>query len=82
MVEYSFYRSLSNTDIDETSFALGIEFVRDGSRGLFGLSQRSCRDQLFNRLNMQNCLPGEAPRLRGNKYSISRSPKTVIAEDS
>lgn len=62
------------SDLGEASYVLGIEIIQARSRKLLGLSQRSYINQVLKRFHMQDCLPGEAPIIKGDKYSVSQCP--------
>ena len=61
-------------DLGEAFFVLGIEILRNRSRGLLGLSQRAYVDRILERFNMQQCKPGIAPVCKGDKLSLSQCP--------
>lgn len=56
--------------------------MRDRSRKLLKLSQRSYTNQVLKRFNVQNCLPGEALIVKGDKYSVSQCPKAELEKDA
>ena len=65
-------------DLGEVSFVLGIEIHRDRSRRVLGLSQRAYIDRILERFNMQDCKPGIAPVVKGDKLSLSQCPCTDL----
>lgn len=65
-------------DLGDASFVLGIEILRDRSRGILGLSQRSYIEKILIRFGMQNCKSGETPVAKGDKFSLSQCPKNSL----
>ena len=54
-------------DMGETNYVIGIEILRDRSRGVLGLSHKGYIDRVLERFNMQSCSSGIAPILKGDK---------------
>lgn len=48
-------------DLDDASFVLGIEILRDRSQGILRLSQKNYIDKILTRFDMQNSKPGDTP---------------------
>lgn len=48
---------------------MGIEIHKDRSRIMLGLSQGVYIDCVIKRFNMSNCSPGDAPTVKGDKFS-------------
>lgn len=48
-------KSFKMKDMGDASFVLGIEIVRDRSRGLLGLSQKTYIEKVLQHFNMQQC---------------------------
>ena len=74
MLSYSF----DTKDLGEAHYVLGIEILRDRSRGILGLSQKTYIDRILKRFNLQSCAPGKAPILKGNKISKSQCPDNDV----
>ena len=71
-------KSFDMKDLGEASFVLGIEIIRDRSRGVLGLSQKGYINRVLERFNMQNCRPGDVPITKGDKFSKSQCPKNDL----
>lgn len=56
---------------------LRMNVVRDRSRRLLGLSQRSYIYQVFKRFNMKKFSSSETPTIKDDKYLVSQSLITV-----
>ncbi|RVW28588.1 Retrovirus-related Pol polyprotein from transposon TNT 1-94 [Vitis vinifera] len=52
--------------------------VRDRSRGILGLSQKSYIDKVLSRFGMSNCTPGDTPVAKGNKFSLHQCSKNEL----
>ncbi|XP_070026086.1 secreted RxLR effector protein 161-like [Nicotiana sylvestris] len=65
-------------DLGEASFVLGIEIKRDRSRGILGLSQRFYIESVLKTFNMQDCRPGVAPVVKGDKLSKDQCLKNDV----
>lgn len=63
------------SNIGEASFILVIEIIRDRSRELLGLSQRSVIGRVLKRFNTKNYSPSEASILRGDDILFLTSLK-------
>ncbi|KAI5332359.1 hypothetical protein L3X38_022488 [Prunus dulcis] len=64
------------TDLGEASYVLGIEISRDRKRGLLGLSQKGCIEKILKRFNMMECVGGDVPINKGDKFSREQVTKT------
>ncbi|KAH9669153.1 non-specific serine/threonine protein kinase [Citrus sinensis] len=74
MLSYSF----DMKDLGEAHYVLGIEILRDRSRGILGLSQKTSIDRILKRFNLQSCAPGKAPISKGDKISKSQCPDNDV----
>ncbi|KAL9427141.1 hypothetical protein AB3S75_033856 [Citrus x aurantiifolia] len=74
MLSYSF----DIKDLDEAYFVLGIEILRDKSRGVLGLSQKTYIDHILKRFNSQSCAPGKALISKSDKISKSQCPDNDV----
>ncbi|KAH9781008.1 Integrase catalytic domain-containing protein [Citrus sinensis] len=74
MLSYSF----DMKDLGEAHFVLGIEILRDISRGILGLSQKTYIVRILKRFNLQFCAPGKAPISKGDKISKSQCPDNDV----
>jgi hypothetical protein len=63
-------------DLGDASFVLGIRILRDRSRGILGLSQRSYSDTVLDRFSMKDSKPGDTPISKGDKFSLKQCPST------
>ena len=61
-------------DLGEASYVIGIDIIRDRSRGLLGLSQKGYIDRVLERFNMQCCSVSNAPTVKGDKLSERQYP--------
>lgn len=68
-------------DLGDAPFILRIKFVRDRSRELLGLPQRSCQIKFLSYSTCKLVLLGEAPILKGDHYFVSQNLKPDIKED-
>ncbi|KAL6335107.1 hypothetical protein AAG906_026487 [Vitis piasezkii] len=50
----------------------------DRSRGILGISQKSCIDKMLSRFGMSNCALGDIPLEKGNKFSLHQCPKNEL----
>ena len=60
--------------MDEASFVLRIEFIRNRSQGLLGLSHKAYINRVLERFNMENCSGGKAPIFKGDQFSKDQCP--------
>ena len=65
-------------DLGEAKYVLGIEIHRDRSKFLLGLSQQSYIAKVLEKFGMQNCSPGSAPIVKGDKFSKNQCPKNEV----
>ena len=65
-------------DLGDASFVLGIQILRDRSRGILGLSQKSYIEKVLGRFGMKNCASGDTPIAKGDKFSLSQCPKNKL----
>lgn len=71
-------KSFEMKDLGESKFVLGIEIVRDRSRGVLGLSQRAYIEKVLKRFNMENCSSGEVPIGKGDKLHLGQCPRNEL----
>ncbi|KAH9669477.1 Integrase catalytic domain-containing protein [Citrus sinensis] len=67
-----------NMDLGEAHYVLGIEILRDRSRGVLGLSQKTYIDRILKRFNLQSCALGKAPISKDDKISKSQCPDNDV----
>ena len=65
-------------DLGDASFVLGIQILRDRSRDILGLSQKSYIEKVLDRFGMKNCASGDTPVAKGDKFSLSQCPKNKL----
>lgn len=63
-------------DLGELHFVLGIEIVRNRSKGTIGLSQNNYIYKVLKRFNMAYCNNGNVPIAKGDKLSLAQCPVT------
>ena len=61
-------------DLGDASFVLGIQILRDRSRGILELSQKSYIDKVLSRFGMKDSKPGDTPVAKGDKFSLEQCP--------
>ena len=61
-------------DMGEAHYVIGIEIHRDRTLGILGLSQRSYISNVLQRFLMENCAPGKAPIVNGDKLRKLEGP--------
>ena len=61
-------------DLGDTSFLLGIQILRDRSRGILGLSQKSYIDKVLSRFAMKDSKPGDTLVAKRDKFSLKQCP--------
>ena len=61
-------------DMGEAHYVIGIEIHRDRTLGILGLSQRSYISNVLQRFLMENCAPGKAPIVKGDKLRKLEGP--------
>lgn len=57
-------------DLGDASFVLGIQILRDHSRGILGLSQRSYIYTVLERFSMKDSKPGDTHVSKGDKFCL------------
>ncbi|KAJ9561477.1 hypothetical protein OSB04_006637 [Centaurea solstitialis] len=65
-------------DLGDASFVLGIQILRDRSRGILRLSQRSYIDKVLDRFGMLDSKSGDTPIAKGDKFSLKQCPKNEL----
>lgn len=65
-------------DMGEAGYVLGIEIVRDRSRGLLGLSQKNYISKILQRFDMSTCKAGESPISKGDKLHKDQCPRNEV----
>ena len=61
-------------DMGEAHYVIGIEIHRDRTLGILGLSQKSYISNVLQRFLMENCAPGKAPIVKGDKQRKLEGP--------
>ncbi|KAH9697754.1 Integrase catalytic domain-containing protein [Citrus sinensis] len=74
MLSYNF----DMKDLGEAHYILGIEIIRDRSKRVLGLSQKTYIDRILKRFNLQSCALGKAPISKGDKLSKSQCPDNDV----
>ncbi|XP_050896197.1 secreted RxLR effector protein 161 [Lathyrus oleraceus] len=64
-----------------TAFVLGIQILRDHSRGLLGLSQRSYIDIVLDRFSMKDSKPGDIHVAKGDKFCLKLWPTMDLEKE-
>ncbi|KAM1760174.1 hypothetical protein ACFX12_003074 [Malus domestica] len=65
-------------DLGAVHFVLGIEIVRNISKGTIGLSQKNYIDKVLNRFNISGCSSGDVSISMGDKLSLAQCPVTDL----
>lgn len=65
-------------DMGEVAYCINIEIHRYISLGLLGISQRSYIFQVLKRFGMENCSLGDAPIVKGDKFSKLQCSRNEI----
>jgi len=65
-------------NLGDVSFVLGIQILRDCSRGIFGLSQKNYIDKVLSRYGMGSSRPVDTPETKGDKFSLKQCPKNDL----
>ncbi|KAJ9538265.1 hypothetical protein OSB04_030998 [Centaurea solstitialis] len=65
-------------DLGDASFVLGIQILRDRSRGILRLSQRSYIDKVLDRFGMLDSKSGDTPIAKGDKFILKQCPKNEL----
>ena len=60
---------------------LGIQILRDRPSDIMRLSQQMYIECVIKRFNMQSCSSGEAPIVKGDKFSKGQYPHNDIERD-
>ena len=68
-------------DLGEASYVLGIQILRDRQSGIMRLYQQMYIEPIMKRFNMQLCSFGEAPIVKGDRFSKSQCPHNDIERD-
>ncbi|KAI5323445.1 hypothetical protein L3X38_032517 [Prunus dulcis] len=74
-------KSFDMKDMGEAHFVLGIEILRDRSRCLLGLSQKSYIEKVLKRFTMEKCSKVELPIGKGDKLNKSQSPANELENE-
>lgn len=61
-------------DLRDASFVLGIQILRDCSRGILGLSQRSYIDIVMDGFSMKDSKLGDILVAKGDKFCLKQCP--------
>ena len=65
-------------DLSDATFVLGIQILRDCSRGIFGLSQKNYIDKVLSRYDMGSSRPINTPVAKRDKFSLKQCPKMIL----
>ena len=65
-------------DMDEATYAIGIEIFRDRSCGILGLSQKAYIERVLERFKMENCSASVSPIQKGYKFSLMQCPQNEL----
>lgn len=68
-------------DMGEASYILGVKIIRDRSRKLIALSQKSYIEKILERFNMKDCNPCDTPIAKGEVLSQNMCPITPREEE-
>ena len=55
-------------DLEETSYVLGIQILRDKPSGILRLYQQTSIECILKRFNMQSCSSSKAPIVKGDRF--------------
>ncbi|KAJ9547196.1 hypothetical protein OSB04_019739 [Centaurea solstitialis] len=64
--------------LGDASFVLGIQILRDRSRGILRLSQTSYIDKVLDRFGMLDSKSRDTPIAKGDKFSLKQCPKNEL----
>ena len=65
-------------DMGEASYVIGIKIERDRSQRILGLSQETYINKVLEIFRMQDCPPGVAPIVKGDKFSLNQCPSNDL----
>ena len=68
-------------DLGDASYVLGIEILRNKSKGALGPSQKACIEKVVEIYNMDKCSSTAAPVVKGDKFGQFQSPRNQIEID-
>ena len=68
-------------DLEEASYVLGIQILRDRPSGMLRLSQQAYIKHILKRFNMQSCSSGKTPIVKGGGFSKGQCPQNDIERD-
>jgi hypothetical protein len=65
-------------DMGEASYVIGKEIHTDTQKGVLGLSQKSCIENVLKRYNMHKCNVSFGPIIKGDKFGEYQCPKESV----
>ena len=65
-------------DLEEASYVLGIQILRDRPSGILRLSQQTYIERILKRFNIQSCSSVKAPIVKGDGFSNGQCPHNDI----
>jgi len=65
-------------DMGKASYVIGIEIIRDRSRGLLGLSQKAYINKVLKRFKMEKCSTSVVPIQKRDKFSLMQCPNNEL----
>ena len=68
-------------DLGDASYVLGIEILRNKSKGALGPSQKACIEKVVEIYNMDKCSSTAAPVVKGDKFGQFQSPRNQLEID-
>ena len=68
-------------DLDEASYLLGKQILRDRPSGILRLSQKTYIESILKMFNMQSCSSGKAPIVKGDRFSKGQCLQNDIKRD-
>ena len=68
-------------DMGEASYVIGIKIHRERSRDIFGLSQETYINKVFERFQMKNCSPSPTPIVKGDRFSLDKCSRNNLERE-
>ena len=75
------FSSYDMKDLEEASYVLGIQILRDRPSGILRLSQQTYIERILKRFNMQSCSSDKALIVKGDRFSKGQCPHNDIERD-
>ena len=69
-------------NLEEASYVLGIQILRDKSSDIMRLSQQTYIEIILKRFNMQSCSSGNASIVKVDRFFKSQCPNNDIERDN